>query len=151
MKKSLLTLLFLLALRSQASPPEIAEPIGQRFGLPLLEVLDSLHKEGVYQYEGYYRKPGTPADEVQVHFQDSDGSRSLTYYFIKGKCSLATLSLPLTELDAIVRLYNRQFTSIGEQLWRTATGERISVSVLIGAESSRRDGKAHVRAIYSPD
>ena len=149
MKKYLLTFLFLLALRLQATPTEPVEPIGQRFGLPLLKVLDSLHKEGVYQYESYYHKPGTPDDEVQVNFQDSDGTRCLVYYFSKGKCSLATLLLPLTDLDAIVRRYDKQFTSIGEQLWRTPYG-RVSASVKIGAESERNDGKPHVRVIFVP-
>jgi hypothetical protein len=148
-KRYLLTLLCLLALRLQATPAEPAEPIGQRFGLSLLEVLDSLHKEGVYQYSSYYHKSGTPSDEVQVDFQDSNGSRFLVYYFTKGKCDLATLMLPLTELDSVVRLYDKHFSSIGQQLWRTPYG-RISVSVVIGSESARSDGKPHLRVIFSP-
>lgn len=149
MKKYLLTLLCLLALRLQAAPVEPAEPIGQRLGLSLLEVLDSIHKEGVYHYTGSSGKPATPAAAVHVYFQDNVDNRLLTYSFIKDKCDLAMMMLPLTELDATVRHYDQQFTSIGKQMWRTPYG-RIKVSVAIGAESMRKDHKPHLLVVFDP-
>ena len=149
MKKYLLTLLCFLALRLQAIPVEPVEPIGQRLGLSLLEVLDSIHKEGVYHYTGSSGKPSTPESAVRIDFQDNTGNRLLTYGFIKDKCDLAMLMLPLTELDATVRHYDQQFPSIGKQMWRTPYG-RVKVSVLIGAESMRNDHKPHLCVIFDP-
>lgn len=149
MKKYLLTLLCFLALRLQAIPVEPVEPIGQRLGLSLLEVLDSIHKEGVYHYTGSSGKPSTPEAAVRIDFQDNTGNRLLTYGFLKDKCDLAMLMLPLTELDATVRHYDQQFPSIGKQMWRTPYG-RVKVSVLIGAESMRNDHKPHLCVIFDP-
>jgi len=149
MKKYLLMLLCLLALRLQATPAEPADPIGQRLGLSLLEVLDSIHKEGLYHYTGSSGKPATPEAAVHVHFQDNTGDHLVTYSLIKDKCDLATMMLPLTELDATVRHYDQQFPSIGKQMWRTPYG-RVKVSVRIGAESMRTDHKPHLCVIFDP-
>ena len=147
MKKYLLTLLCFLALRLQAIPVEPAEPIGQRLGLSLLEVLDSIHKEGVYHYTGSSGKPSTPEAAVRIDFQDNTGNRLLTYGFIKDKCDLAMLVMPLTELDATVRSYDQQFLSAGKQMWRTPYGT-IKVQVATGAESMRNDHKSHLLVIF---
>jgi hypothetical protein len=149
MKKYLLTLLCLLALRLQATPAEPTEPIGQRLGLSLLEVLDSIQKEGVYHYTGSSGKPSSPEAAVHVYFQDNTGNHVLTYSLIKDKCDLAMMMLPLTELDATVRHYDQLFPSIGKQMWRTPYG-RVKVSVFIGAESMRNDHKPHLCVIFDP-
>jgi hypothetical protein len=149
MKKYLLTMLCLLALRLQATPADPAEPIGRRLGMSLIEVLDSIHKEGVYHYTGSSGKPATPEAVMNVDFLDSTGNRLLTYSFVKDKCGVAMVMLPLTELDATVRLYDQQFASIGKQMWRTPYG-RIKVSVFIGAESLRNDHKPHLCVIFDP-
>lgn len=149
MKKYLLTLLCLLALRLQATPVEPVEPIGQRLGLSLLEVLDSIQKEGIYHYTRSSGKPATPEAAVHVNFQDNAGDRLLTYSFIKDKCDLAMMMLPLTELDATVRHYDQQFPSIGKQMWRTPYGS-VKVAVFIGAESMRNDHKPHLCVIFDP-
>ena len=149
MKKYLLCLLCLLVFRLQAAPAESTEPIGQRFGLSLIEVLDSIQKEGTYHYAGSSGKPSTPEATVQVDFRDSSGSRLLTYSFVRDKCDLAMMMLPLTDLDAVVQMYDQKFPSIGTQMWRTPYG-RIKVAVVIGAESMRSDHKPHLRVIFDP-
>lgn len=149
MKQYLLTLLFLLALRLQAAPVEAPEPIGQRFGMSLLEVLDSVYKEGAYQYAGSSGKPKTPEESVSVQFEDKRNGRLLTYGFFKDKCDLAMLVMPLTELDATVRSYDQQFPSVGKQMWRTPNGT-IKVQVATGAESMRNDHKSHLLIIFNP-
>jgi hypothetical protein len=147
MKKYLLTLFCLLALRLQATPTDSSEPIGERLGMSLLQVIDSIHDEGTYHYTGCANKYQTSEAPVQVDFQDAAGNRLLTYSFVKDKCDLAMLMLPLTELDSIVRLYDQKFISIGQQMWRTPFG-RIKVAVVIGAESMRSDHKPHLRVIF---
>jgi hypothetical protein len=149
MKKYLLTMLCLLALRLQATPADPTEPIGRRLGMSLIEVLDSIHKEGVYHYTGSSGKPITPEAVMNVDFLDNTGNRLLTYSFVKDKCGIAMMMLPLTELDATVRLYDQQFPSIGKQMWRTPYG-RIKVSVFIGTESLRNDHKPHLCVIFDP-
>jgi hypothetical protein len=149
MKKYLLTLLCLLVFRLQAAPVEAAEPVGQRFGMSLLEVLDSVYKEGVYHYAGSSGKPSTPEEPVSVQFEDNRNGRLLTYGFAKDKCDLAMIVMPLTELDATVRGYDQKFPSLGKQMWRTPYG-RIKVSVAIGAESMRSDHKPHLLVVFDP-
>lgn len=73
MKRYLLTLLCLLALGLRAAPVEPTEPVGQRFSMSLLEVLDSVHKEGIYQYLSSSGKPATP----NVMFRDDTGQQVL--------------------------------------------------------------------------
>lgn len=150
MKQSLLTLFCLLVLRLQATPLELSEPIGQRFGLSLIEVLDSIHKEGVYHYAGSSGKPRTPDEAVIIMFLDKSGEHSLDYSFTHDKCDLAMMTLPLAELDAVVKAYDRMFPSAGKQTWRTPYGQ-IKVSVAIGEESVRRDRKPHVRIFFDPN
>lgn len=147
MKKYLLTLFCLLVLRLQAAPVEVAEPIGQRFGMSLLEVLDSVHKEGAYHYAGSSGKPSTAEESTSVQFEDSRSGRLLTYGFVKDKCDMALLVMPLTELDATVRGYDQKFPSLGKQMWRTPYGT-IKVSVAIGAESMRNDRKPHMLVVF---
>jgi len=149
MKKYLLTLLCLLVFRLQAAPVEVAEPVGQRFGMSLLEVLDSVYKEGVYHYAGSSGKPSTPEEPVSVQFEDSRNGRLLTYGFAKDKCDLAMMVMPLTEMDVTVRGYDQKFTSLGKQMWRTPYGT-IRVSIAIGAESMRKDHKPHMLVIFDP-
>lgn len=149
MKKYLLTLLCLLVFRLQAAPVEVTEPVGQRFGMSLLEVLDSVYKEGVYHYAGSSGKPSTPEEPVSVQFEDNRNGRLLTYGFAKDKCDLAMMVMPLTELDATVRGYDQKFPSLGKQMWRTPYG-RIKVSVAIGAESMRSDHKPHLLVVFDP-
>ncbi|RZJ94858.1 MAG: hypothetical protein EOO60_02070 [Hymenobacter sp.] len=132
MKQYLFTLLCLLTLGLRAAPIEPTEPVGQRFGMSLLEVLDSLHKEGIYQYLSSSGNPATP----NVMFRDDTGQRVLQYSFTEGRCSMALLSLPLTELDSVVRLYDSQFPNTGTQMWRSPYG-RIRVVVAIGEKSLR--------------
>lgn len=147
MKKYLLTLLCLLTLRLQASPAEVMEPIGQRFGMTLIEVLNSVSKEGIYHYTKASGNQNSAEGVVNVDFRDSQGERFLMYSFVKDKCDLAMLTLPLTELDATVRGYDQQFASLGKQMWRTPYG-RIKVSVAIGEESMRKDHKPHLVVIF---
>jgi hypothetical protein len=116
MKKYLLILLCLLTLRLDATPTEPVEPVGQRLGLSLIEVLDSIYKEGIYHYTGSSGKPRTPDAPLTARFQDKSGERSLNYGFVQDKCDLAMLVLPLSDLDFIVQLYDRQFTSVGKQM-----------------------------------
>lgn len=149
MKKYLLLLFCLLVLRLQAAPVEATEPVGQRFGMSLIEVLDSIHDEGIYQYLGSSGKPKTPEASLHVRFRDSSGDRLLSYSFVRDRCSLAILTLPLAELDAIVKMYDGKFSSLGKQMWRTPYG-RIKVSVAIGAESMRSDHKPHLLVIFDP-
>ena len=150
MTKYLLLLCCLLVFRLQATPIKpTEEPVGQRLGLSLLEVLDSIKKEGLYQYLGSSGKPSTADEPVTIRFRDSSGDRLLTYSFIHDRCDLAMMMLPLTELDSIVQAYDRQFPSIGKQMWRTSYG-RIKVSVAIGAESLRSDHKPHLLIIFDP-
>jgi len=149
MKKYLLTLCCLLILRLQAAPIEPAEPIGQRLGLSLIEILDSIHKEGIYHYTGSSGKPNTPDAPLTVRFQDKSGERLLNYGFVRDKCDLAMMVLPLSDLDSVVQLYDHQFPSLGKQMWRTSYG-RIKVSVAIGAESVRNDHKPHLLVIFDP-
>lgn len=149
MKKYLLTLLCLLALCLQATSFEPVEPVGQRFGMSLIEVLDSIHDEGIYQYLGSSGKPKTPEASLHVRFRDSSGDRLLSYSFVRDKCSLAILTLPLTELDTVVEMYDGKFPSLGKQMWRTPYG-RIKVSVAIGAESMRKDHKPHLLVVFDP-
>ena len=143
-KKYLLTLFCLLALRLQAAPVEETEPVGHRFGMSLLDVLDSLHKEGIYQYLSSSGKPDTP----NVMFRDATGQRVLQYSFTEGRCNMALLSLPLTELDSVVRLYDSQFPSTGTQMWRSPYG-RIRVVVAIGEKSLRSDHKPHIIVVFN--
>ena len=150
MKQFLLTLFCLLVLRLQATPIEWSEPVGQRFGLSLLEVLDSVYTEGVYHYAGSSGKPHTPDESVVVMFLDKSGEHSLDYTFTHDKCDLAMMTLPLAELDAVVQSYDRLFPSAGKQMWSTPYG-RIKVSVAIGQESVRRDHKPHVSIFFDPN
>lgn len=150
MKRSLLTLFFLLVLRLQAAPLEGSEPIGQRFGLSLIEVLDSVLKEGVYRYAGSSGKPHTPDEAVTVMFLDKSGEHSLDYSFTHDKCDLAMMTLPLAELDAVVQTYDRLFPSAGKQMWTTPYG-LIKLSVAIGQESVRRDHKPHITIFFDPN
>jgi hypothetical protein len=143
MKKYLLTLFCLLILRLQAAPLEAAEPIGQRFGMSLIEVIDSLHKEGLYEYSSNSGKPSDPAAFMNVRFFDKTGQRMLSYGFLKDTCQMATLVLPVAELDALVQGYDRKFTNMGKQIWRTPYG-LMKVSVATGAESIRFDHKPHL-------
>jgi hypothetical protein len=149
MKKYLLPLFCLLVLRLQAIPLEATEPVGQRFGMCLLEVLDSVFKEGLYHYAGSSGKPRSAEEPVTVQFEDTKNERLLIYGFSKDKCDLAMMILPLTALDATVRGYDQQFSSLGKQLWRTPYG-RIRVSVAIGAESMRKDHKPHLLVVFDP-
>ena len=149
MRRYLLTLLCLLALRLQAAAPEPAEPIGQRLGLSLLEVLDSVYKEGAYHYAGSSGKPSTPEEPFSIQFEDNRNARMLTYGFAKDKCDLAMLVMPLSELDATVQGYDQKFPSLGKQMWRTPYG-RVKVSVAIGKESLRSDHKPHLLVIFDP-
>jgi hypothetical protein len=148
MKKYLLTVLCLLTFRLQAAPAELTEPIGQRLGMCLLLVLDSVHKEGIYHYIGSSGKPITAEALVQVDFMDNTGTRLLTYGFTGDKCDLAVMMLPLTDLDSLVRYYDQRFTSTGKQTWRTPHG-RIKIIVAIGAESLLTDHKAHLRVFFT--
>lgn len=59
------------------------------------------------------------------------------------------LMLPLSELDGIVKEYDRKFPSVGKQMWRTPYG-RIKIAVAIGAESVRSDHKPHLIVIFDP-
>ena len=148
MKKFLFTLLCLLVLCLQATPVASTEPIGQRLGMSLLEVIDSTHKEGVFHYSGYSGKPHASDETLAVDFKD-DNNRLLIYSFVQDKCDLAMMMIPLADLDSVVRLYDQQFPSIGQQMWRTPYG-RIKVSVRIGAESMRNDHKPHLLVIFDP-
>lgn len=150
MKQFLLTLFCLLVLRLQATPLEWSEPVGQRFGLSLLEVLDSVYKEGTYHYAGSSGKPHTPEEATSVLFLDSSGERGLSYSFTNDKCDLAMMTLPLTDLDGVVQAYDRMFPSLGKQMWSTPYS-RIKVSVAIGQESVRSDHKPHVRIFFDPN
>jgi hypothetical protein len=143
MRKYFFTLLCLLALGLQAAPIESAEPIGQRFGMSLIEVIDSLHKEGIYEYSSNSGKPSDPAAFMSVRFFDKTGQRMLTYGFVHETCQGATLMLPLVELDALVQAYDQKFTNMGKQIWRTPYG-LIKVSVATGTESIRFDHKPHL-------
>jgi hypothetical protein len=60
MKKGLFTLFCLLTLRLYATPIEPVELVGQRVGLSLIEVLDSIYQEVIYHYAGSSGKPRTP-------------------------------------------------------------------------------------------
>ena len=149
MKKYLLTLFCLFVLRLQAAPIEATDPVGQRFGMCLLEVLDSVFKEGLYHYAGSSGKPRTSEEPITVQFEDNKNERLLIYGFSKDKCDLAMMVLPLTALDATVRGYDQQFLSLGKQLWRTPNGT-IKVSVAIGKESMRNDHKPHLLVVFDP-
>ena len=150
MKQYLLTLLCLLTLSLQAAPVELTEPVGQRFGMSLLEVLDSVYKEGVYHYVGSSGKQSAPGGRVSVDFRDSQGGgRLLSYNFVDDKCTLAFLMLPLEELDATVQEYDRKFSSPSKQVWRTPYGT-VKVTVVMGAESMRKDHKPHLFIIFDP-
>jgi hypothetical protein len=143
MKRYLLVLLCSLAFRLQANPVEATEPIGQRFGMSLIEVIDSIHNEGVYEYSSNSGKPSDHATFMNVRFFDKTGQRMLSYGFLKDTCQMATLVLPVAELDALVQGYDRKFTNMGKQIWRTPYG-LIKVSVATGTESIRFDHKPHL-------
>jgi hypothetical protein len=149
MKQFLLTIFFLLALRLQAAPAEPTEPVGHRFGMCILAVLDSIHKEGLYHYASSSGKPITTESTAQVDFLDNTGTRLLTYNFTGDKCDLAMMMLPLTDLDSLVRHYDQQFPSAGKQMWRTPYG-RIKVIVAIGTESLLKNHEPHLRVIFDP-
>lgn len=117
--------------------------------MSLLEVLDSVYKEGVYHYAGSSGKPSTPEEPISVQFEDSRTGRLLTYGFAKDKCDLAMMVMLLTEMDATVRGYDQKFTSLGKQMWRTPYSI-IKVSIAIGAELMRKDHKPHMLIVFDP-
>lgn len=128
---------------------EALEPIGNRLGLSLLEVIDSLNKEGLFQYSSYDApKAGATDASTYVHFQSYDHRKALCYSFGQDKCKFAILMLPLTELDSVVQVYSH-YPSLGKQMWRGPHG-RITLSVAIGEQSSRSDHKPHVQVIFDP-
>lgn len=146
MKKRLLPLLIILTISSHASSLAVEDPIGQRFGMSPIEVVDSVFKEGIYAYSDASVERGA-STKIFVDFRDVEGHRSLSYSFEDDKCTIGMLTLPISQLDSVVRVYDRQFPSAGKQMWRSPYG-LIKLQVAIGEESVRRDHKPHVIVFY---
>lgn len=86
--------------RLQAMPVELTQPVGQRFGMSLLEVFASIKKAGICAYLGSSGKPSTSAAPIHILFRSSTGERLLSYSFSHDKCNLALL-LPLAGLASM--------------------------------------------------
>jgi hypothetical protein len=147
MKKYLLTLLCLLALRLQAAPP-LPEPVGKRLGLSLIEVIDSIHKEGIYHYTHFRTEQRALGPVTGVAFEDKTGTKALTYVFDRGECTRATLVLPLTDYEVQAVTYDLLFTKLGERKWRTPYGQ-IEMAILTGKDSFRYDHQPVVSIDFS--
>jgi len=146
MRKLSFTLLLVVSLGSQGQSTGPNEPIGQRFGLSPIEVVDSVLKEGVYKYSDAKVTHGNPT-QTFVQFRDDERQRVLSYSFEDDKCDVAMLTLPLAELDSLVRAYTGQFPTSGKQMWRGPHG-LIKLIVAIGNESVRRDHKPHITVFF---
>ena len=149
MKKFALVLLCLLTSTSYGRLCVNEEPIGRRLGMSLIEVIDSIHKEGVYQYS-YSEVDKRPAGPViGVVFENTANTKFLTYIFDRDKCVRANLLLPVEELRTTVAIYNILYTKTGSQQWQSQYG-RIGLSVASGEESNLLDHKPHLSIDFEP-
>lgn len=143
MKRILLTLCCLLAFRLQATPTYSPEPIGQRLGMSLIEVIDSINKEGLYHYVSFKTDKRALGPVTGVGFEDKVGKKVLTYVFDRDKCVRAGLLLPIEDFEVTVVSYDIRYTKIGERAWRSPYGQ-IELEILDGEASHRYDHKPQV-------
>jgi hypothetical protein len=140
-----------MALHSRGQSRTLEEPIGKRFGMSPLEVIDNVYKEDIYQYRAY-RKKDTPNGELlTILFSDNSLSKVLTYVFHDGKCKMAELVLPMEALGPTITAYNAHFTAVGKQQWKTPYGG-IDLTVQAAGDNSKRlDHKAHLILMFDPN